>query len=463
MINLFTQDKKNSELPESLMPLQHIHRYMFGIRVSIWIELFVFYGLMLFLDIFVFHNDRFSHLSPHPFWIPILFMATQYGTNAGIISSVTATIVFLTGNIPEASVKYDFYDYIKEITIDPILWFVGAVFVGEIRMRHIRERNQLREQLIELHGQSEKITTSYSQMKQTNRNLEKKISSHSRSFLSLYEAVQKMETLNEAQILHNVKGLIETLLDPEQYSLFLIESNSHDLVIHQAYNWSENDHYPTRFSPISPLYEAVVTKQNFLNILVSSNEDPLKDNGVFAGPLLHPIQKHVLGMLKIEKIDIKELTHIGFENFKTLCNWIALALTRAHLYDEALQKTYEDPTSHLLAASFFEYQLDFVKQLGKRFTFESSVLVFQIPEDILIDRNTYQKIQSIFSIAVQNILRRTDLVFDTFNNNKEFKILLPGTNYDNAWSIVQKLTQSLEPEFSQLFDFKRSHVSIQRV
>jgi len=68
-----------------------------NIRQIVIIELFVIYAVLLLIDYLFFQGSRFSEVNPHPFWIPVLLIASQYGLREGVISAVIAMTLLLMG------------------------------------------------------------------------------------------------------------------------------------------------------------------------------------------------------------------------------------------------------------------------------------------------------------------------------------------------------------------------------
>ncbi|HHS83456.1 MAG TPA: hypothetical protein ENK38_00820, partial [Gammaproteobacteria bacterium] len=111
-----------------------------GVRRSALVEIGLFFVLAILLDQFIFDADSFWYVTPHPFWLIILLVTVQYGTAEGVLAALASTVVLLAVGIPEQTLNQDLYDYLFSIVRRPLMWFVAAVLLGELRMRHLRER-----------------------------------------------------------------------------------------------------------------------------------------------------------------------------------------------------------------------------------------------------------------------------------------------------------------------------------
>jgi polysaccharide biosynthesis protein PelD len=113
-------------------------RRLLGFRRVALIELALFFGVALWVDWALGNGQRFESVQPHPFWIPVLLLAIQYGTNEGVLAALAAAAALRGGNLPEQMISQDLYQYLYAMTREPILWLVAGVLVGELRMRQIR-------------------------------------------------------------------------------------------------------------------------------------------------------------------------------------------------------------------------------------------------------------------------------------------------------------------------------------
>ncbi len=126
--------------------IEQIGRYpkFLGLRLVAWIEMLIFFCLM-FAIAFIFRIPfNYFSVSPHPFWIIVILMAAQYGTNEGLVAAIISTCVLLLGPLPTQDILQDRFQYFFILVKTPLLWFIAAVIFGELRKRQIRERDHLK-------------------------------------------------------------------------------------------------------------------------------------------------------------------------------------------------------------------------------------------------------------------------------------------------------------------------------
>ena len=135
-----------------------------GLRRVALIELGILVTLIVALDFLAGDGTRFRAVVPHPFWLPVLLLVVQYGTNEGLLAAIFCTAALYVGNLPPQTIETDIYAYLFGVTLQPTLWVVSAVIFGELRMRQIRRENALRERLGEAEKRNDVLTGAYEQL-----------------------------------------------------------------------------------------------------------------------------------------------------------------------------------------------------------------------------------------------------------------------------------------------------------
>jgi hypothetical protein len=143
--------------PDGMAPA----RIVAGVRLSAIIEITLFFGGSLLVDHFFFDGTRFRSASQHPFWIPVLLVSAQYGTTGGLLAAMAATVALLSGKLPPETISQDRFAWWFEIGKLPLLWFIAALTLGELRTRQIRERAILRDQLAETSRREQVLADAY--------------------------------------------------------------------------------------------------------------------------------------------------------------------------------------------------------------------------------------------------------------------------------------------------------------
>ncbi|HRQ97129.1 MAG TPA: GAF domain-containing protein [Candidatus Accumulibacter phosphatis] len=410
---------------------------MLGLRPSALLELALFFLLLFAIDYLDGTLNRFDGVQPHPYWIVVLVLAAQYGTSEGVLAAIAASIALRLGNIPEQVVSQDYYQYLYAVSREPIFWLVAAVVLGEMRMRHLREREELRESLAMARKESEAIAASYRKLKDVKENLESRVAGQLKTVFTLYQAARAIDKLDEGEIMLGVADLIRTVMQPEKFSLFLLNNDVLESVTNEG--WSDEDDYARWFDHSQQMFEAVVGRQRFLCVARVDDERILQGQGLLAGPLMSADTGEVVGMVKIESLGFMDMSLNGLENFRILCEWIGTALAKAKQYREAnAQRLYTEDGS-LYSSGFIGRQAEFLALLGKRLGFETSTITIRPAGIGRLSAAQRNELAAAIGAAVRKSLRDTDLACDFGQHGLVFGVVLPGTPLERAELVASKL------------------------
>ncbi len=412
-------------------------RRLLGFRRVALIELALFFLVAFALDLAVGAGVRFDGIQPHPFWIPVLLLAIQYGTNEGVLAAVAASVALRLGNMPEQLITQDFYQYLYAVSREPILWLVASVLFGELRMRQIRERDELRASLDLARKESDAIARSYRQLKSVKESLETRVAGQLRTVFTLYQAARSIDRLDEGEVMLGVADLVRTVMRPEKFSLFLLNNDVLESVTNEG--WDDEDNYARWFDNSSQLFQTVVGRQRMLCVAKQEDERILQGEGVLAGPLVSDDTGEVVGMVKIESLGFMDLSVNSVENFRILCEWIGTALAKARQFRELNEQRLFTEDGALYSSGFIDRQAEFLAQLGRRLGFETTSISIRPSGLSRLSAGQRAEVAAAIGKAVRESLRDTDLACDFGQHGLVFGVVLPGTPVEQARIVAAKL------------------------
>lgn len=413
-----------------------------GIRTSAIIEGIVLVAVLSLIFIFVLGAERFASLNPHPFWFAVIVIAAQYGTTEGIFIAALSTVAYLLIGIPAAAEGVDRFEHLYTVFLNPILWFFVGWGLGELRQRHIRERNRIIQEIDEAHEREQLISDSYEFVKGRKEALEVQIAGQLSSTIEAYRAAKAAESLDPKAVMGGIEKLVSSVMGPQKFSLYLFTDNKLQATI--LHGWQPGDTLQQSIDSYSPLYQAVVGQQQVLVVANTDHERALDGQGILAGPIKDPATGQIVGMLKIEQMDFTSLGLQTVESFKALSEWIGAALVNARHYQTAKSEAIISPERGLLTYGYFRRQSDYMSKLAKRIGFNLSVLVIKLNSPEALDDAARIRVARQIGESVRTTLRGVDLAFDYQTDGNEFSILLPATPVAGANIVRDKIARDLE-------------------
>lgn len=415
---------------------------IFGIRRSAILEMLLGLIALVVIDKFFGAGNRFWDVNPHPFWIVVLLIAAQYGTAEGLLAAILSTAFLLISNVPEMKEGVSQTDWIYTLAVNPVLWLTAGWVLGELRQRHVRERNSLSREVEDSHQREELIASSYNFVKNRKEALEVQVSGQLLSSIDAYRAAKSVETLDPKSVMQGVERLVQSVLGAEKFSLYLFNDNKLSATI--MHGWSASDLYKSEIDSFSPIYHAVVGQRDLLVVANEQHEMALDGQGIMAGPIFEPESGRVVGMLKVEQLPFTTLSLNTVETFRSLAEWIGTALGNAKNYQTARSESMVNPERNLLSYNYFKRQSDYMAKLAKRLNFNLSMLVVKINDANALNDTDRVTVARQISESVRAALRSIDLAFDYQTDGEEYSILLPATSQAGAALVRNKIASEIE-------------------
>ena len=322
-------------------------RRWLGVRSDALLEILAFVALSLTIDWLFGAGNRFTELTPHPFWIAVLAASAYYGAAEGLAAAILCAAALLLGNLPPQGFNEDFYDWLLRATSQLSQWCVAAVALGGIEQARRRTITALRDELGQTREQARAITEAYDHLSRVKEGLELRVAGQMRTTRSVYQASRAIERLTVGEVLAGVPGLVRAVIGPRKFSLFLFTGTSLQAAVSEG--WAADERYLRDFDSSAALFDAIVMQRRFLVFAESAQAAALSDQGLLAGPLVSGETGEVVGMLKIEDLAFRDLHPTNVENFRLLCDWIGTAFAKSQRVQRmvvvAPERTQVEPVS----------------------------------------------------------------------------------------------------------------------
>lgn len=293
-----------------------------GVFTSAWIEIFSFFAIVSIGALLSGSSINFFNVCPHPFWIVVILTAAQYGTTEALIAAAIATAIFFLGPIPQQTILQDRFAYFFFLVKTPLMWFVAALILGELRMRHIRKTDLLEKKAMQSEEKEKAMAESYTALKKIKERLEIQIASDRQTTLEIIKEFKEMEKSDLDALLHSAMDMIKTLVAPEKFSVFLLEKDRLKLVASEG--WQQGDHFDKEFPVTAQLFQEIIT---YKRVIQMNTSDPkiLDKQGVLAVPVVSEEDARVFGMIKIEQIPFLRLRIKEIESLRSIGQWVGTA------------------------------------------------------------------------------------------------------------------------------------------
>jgi polysaccharide biosynthesis protein PelD len=273
------------------------------------LEITVLFACILGAD-WLYQGVDLADIRPHPYWLPVLLLSLQYGTVSGLLAAAVAIGLTALGGFPEQSSGETYFAYFIKIWIEPILWVMAAVVLGQFRMRQISRKQVLAGQVALLTNQRAAIADYARNLRSHCDSLERQIAARSNP-----DVLQVLGALNTARstgtaaaqsaLQEAFSRTLHLTMPGARGTLYALDPTGLHLCAQTAA--ADGGSLPTWIGPNDALYRAVVGEQRSVSVQTAGGEQALAGHGLAAVPVtltasgLTPAR--VVGILKIERAD----------------------------------------------------------------------------------------------------------------------------------------------------------------
>ncbi len=288
--------------------------------------------------------------------------------------------------------------------------------------------------------------------------MERRLASEMQTALMAYQAFKKLELLNKVDIIKGALDLTKALVAPEKCSIFLLEDNLLKCIAMDG--WNEEDPFSVRFGADSSLFQEVIGKDRVVSIINPNDRNALGKEGIVAAPILVPDEHKVLGMIKIESIPFLQLRLSTIESLRSIGEWVGTAYASYLAKQAAEEGQFVSGKSELLTMSFYQYEKEFLVNLGKRLKINITLINITLDDAEAHSLPEQLEIAKTFRRVIKENLRLTDQAFEYEEKGSEFAILLVNTSLENSNIVRHKIESALKKELNNQVHFTFRQTSL---
>lgn len=451
-----TIDETNhiSSFSEEMLP-QKTPKKIFGLRLAAFIEILVFLSIALLFDKYFGEGNRFLSINPHPFTILIVLISVQYGTLEGLFATALSTLCLYFNNIPEQAAQQSLFEYQYYLVKMPLLWFISAFVLGELRMRFEFENKRLAQELSDAKMRENVVAEEFNLLKASKENLEAYLVGETNTAIKTYEAIQGIESLSTAQIMLKLVEIIDSAIRAKKFSVYILGEYGFEVV--DSKGWEKNDSFLLRISNEHPIFKEVAGNQRILSIINEEDEKYLQKEGVLAVPLIDPKTLKVFGMIKIEEMDFIDLNMLTIEAVKNLSLLISMAYANAKKYKNILSKSLFSSSNVLYSYSFFKILTEIFWELKTKKGIDTAILSFSNQRGKRIPLENIEMGESAFKSIVEKAFDTPVYIFSGDKTERDYHILAPGISLNEAHIKADIIEEHLHHDnYLKHFQFENS-------
>lgn len=407
------------------------------IRVVAVVEILVFLCVVTFLSYLFSDGTRFINVSPNPFWIILLLVTVQYDLQESILCVIFMTIFIYAWNVPSYQFDQTYFAYLSGLFILPSEWLITSIVLSLIKMKRVKRRTHLNEEIENLNSRISKLTDSFSLIEDKNLKLEMKLATENTTAIKIDNAVQMLAKISPYNFLEIFKEVVISVFSPEKFSIFML--NETGLELSASNNWLETDSYKKIFISNTDIYKKIISEKKLLCVNSPDDQKILSNEGVLASALYDKSTGEVCGMLKFEKFRFLGLVNKNIKIFDLLSQWIGKSYIQMKKLEKTEKLSISSSTNTLYSSFYLQKQTFYLSKLAERLKFPLTRISVDLINKHLFDDAELDELSNILGKIIKTYFRATDEIFENKIEELSFVILIPGTSENDAIIVIKKL------------------------
>lgn len=387
-------------------------------------------------------------MHPHPYWIPILAIATLRGLLAGL-AAVATMLVFFGAGAAFAAATSNFSRIVQlENFLEPVLWCIFTYVVGQGHDRWAGRHRDLEEEVDALVSELKRLHAENEVLDAANKILERGLVDQTTSFRRLVAIAERMDLASGDGCLALAMDLVHEHLGVERAAAFQVLPNG-ALELRRSLGYSVADHPSiTSLAARSPLVQAALNsgdlQDGFAEDAPKSDEGPLVALPLFdeRGSLTH--------LITIDEIPTSRLTPTTVGTFDVIGTLLQCGLHRA---DRALEGAWWEVSEEVLEAP--ERVLGSKAELGAHILLEAervnryggatTCALIQAPRLPSGARSAREELEGLLRFELARELRDVDQIY-SFGYPGCYVALLSQRDERDSQQVVKRWRSRLEGE-----------------
>lgn len=392
------------------------------------------------VDRIFFDGTAFKGVEPNPFWLVILILTWRYGTEVGVFSAIGAGTIFLLCRWPSAATESRLAEGGVDIWYIPLVWFITAVVLGELRQRERKRHADAVQKINDLSVEINKICIHAAEVDSRNKEVTAQLMAQVDMGHYAYRSIRQLRDASLENIDDWMRILVMQVLRPDHFSIYLKQRDG----LVRCVAWGPTGNYVLceRYERGSEIYQLVVEQKRTLCVANENDVGLLANEAVLIAPICSMSAGHVVGMLKIESMSFAELNTHAVARCSIVCDWMGAALTELQAARSVIQISPSISIQKALSDVPLKQQLQLLDGLRKRIGFDVATIVIRPSLLDDVNREDRPMVGAALDEAIRQ-LRNTDFVVTRDDATGTYRIVLPKTSEAEARVVAQKLKSSV--------------------
>ena len=424
-------------------------------------ETLVTITVLFAINYFLLPDDiGFLKVNPHPYWLPILFMASYYGVRRGFLSAVIFSTIYISlyyfYNIKAIETLWSF-----KVLGQPSLFIIVGSIIGQISQTlkdTIAEWKKKYNIVLKDRNDLEKKNLISNQIQ---RSLENRLVTQLTTLTSMYEFSKNLESLDIKELYKTTLSTFVQHFNLEQASFYRAD---HNMLALEATEYKDKLLFkpPQEINKTKGMFNIAITNKRTVSVRELFNEfdfETLKNSPFVCAPLFRK-SGALIGVITVDRVEFQHFTPTTIKLIGLVVEWLGEAIDNAFYLEETKSKNISDEILGLYQYPYFQQRLQEEFHRSKRYSLPLTLVLFHIKDHAHLRKQAKIPLLKALATTIQKNLRNIDIL-SLYSHDDTWAMLLPIFPLQESDKLIKVIENKIrEFEFkpyedeTKVFDFK---------
>ncbi|KQN27879.1 hypothetical protein [Sphingomonas sp. Leaf38] len=299
--------------------MTQISRWKRPLRIAI--EMAAGFAALVAVDAWLTGGTGFARIEPNPLWIPVLAMALAYGTGPGLVAAAAASALWLAHGHTVAPER-DYLDHVLHLSVQPLLWFVVAIAIGEVTILRTARHHRLEKHARTATRNVARLTEAFATLSRTNRALQVQIATEDRTAGHVIDVATRLSSADAAERRDAIGALIALSARTEDFTCYRITGRDARAWLHGPVTAGRREILPAALLERVERAQQAKQRGGILHVARRGDRRVLDGIGVAAIALADRASGEIVGCLVLHTLPFEALDARRTADLAEIAAWL---------------------------------------------------------------------------------------------------------------------------------------------
>jgi|GEM_PF-3238554 len=406
--------------------------------------LFVCFAALINI-IFFPESPGFKGLPFSILWIPIILIAGKYGTIPAIFTAMISGCYYFY-SVSLGDFLLGRFDFAMDDKVAVFVFFLGALFIGQVIDRAKEEAQTLRDRYEEIFREYDLLKERFHSLERVNQELEKRIVGKFTTLSSLYEIARELESLEEENLFRGIMELLRKFLQADRACIYLRKDDG-KVHVAEVLGYAENQ----KSKLLEKAHNHPMIRKAFTSDHVVTFREGFHDQVRLAEPirtlLVAPIRimtrRLTIGVISVDRLPFLSMNASNVRALAIIADWAARGMEKSQHFARLKAREINDKSTLIYTYAYFSARMKEELSRAIRHNLPLTLVLIKFFDFDKLPKPFRKTLITTASAVFRTLSRDVDVPCH-YSDPSIYALILPLTDTDGGEILTQKIRKALE-------------------